>query len=197
MRRSPCRAQAGGNCLKRANCQLGGCDHGSSQYVTYLNQSRLPPPPAPPAGTVGLAFDFHAGDYGCVLQTGPEAPGPALATFLKEMATMTQVRLPDCYTAATSLLHAMTQVRLPDCYTAVTKRSPRCYIAVTCDRQAPLSSLDSVWKVMHQTLAPIAPSPPTHVAPAGTVAIPAAANYTFSTRGIEIEGDDTHGVTAT
>ena len=138
-----------GACWMRSDCVLPKCDRATSAYSTYLNQSRLPPPPPLPGGTVGLAFDFAADDYGCVLQTGPEAPDAALTAFLAEMAAMTT---------------------------------------------ATLSSLDGTWKVMHQTLVPIPPSPPARKPPPGTVRIPAAAAYDFVTRGIEIEGDDAHGV---
>jgi iron(II)-dependent oxidoreductase len=47
---------------------------------------------------------------------------------------------------------------------------------------------------MHQSLVPIPPSPPTTSQPAGTVHLPANAAFTFVTKGLEIEGDDAHGV---
>ena len=43
-------------------------------------------------------------------------------------------------------------------------------------------------------MVPIEPTAPAAEAPAGMVAVPRGANYTFTTRGIEIEGDDAHGV---
>ena len=64
----------------------------------------------------------------------------------------------------------------------------------------PLAKYDSTWRVLPQKMAAAsAAPPPTRPAPvaeppAGMVAIPAAAAYTFRTRGVEIEGDDAHGV---
>jgi formylglycine-generating enzyme required for sulfatase activity len=59
---------------------------------------------------------------------------------------------------------------------------------------APLQSLDATWRYLNQTLVPILPSPRAAAAPPGMVSVPAAPCYPFSVKGIEIEGDDAHGV---
>mmetsp|Transcript_49726 Transcript_49726/g.146658 ORF Transcript_49726/g.146658 Transcript_49726/m.146658 type:complete len:432 (+) Transcript_49726:1159-2454(+) len=60
--------------------------------------------------------------------------------------------------------------------------------------QQPLSSLSAEWSFLKQSPVPIAPSPRAKAAPAGMVSVPAAANFSFIAKGIEIEGDDAHGV---
>jgi len=144
-----CIVTMGSQCWMRSQCVMADCDHGTS-YTTYFKPQPTPVPPKPlPPGTVGLPFDLHAGDYGCVLQTGPEAPDAKLAPFLATMATMTTT---------------------------------------------PLSALDAEWKVMHQSLVPIAPTASYKSPPPGSVRIPATTSFKFVTSGLEIEGDDSHGV---
>ena len=88
-----CIVTMGSQCWMRSQCVMADCDHGTS-YTTYFKPQPTPVPPKPlPPGTVGLPFDLHAGDYGCVLQTGPEAPDAKLAPFLATMATMTTTPL--------------------------------------------------------------------------------------------------------
>mmetsp|Transcript_36020 Transcript_36020/g.113120 ORF Transcript_36020/g.113120 Transcript_36020/m.113120 type:complete len:491 (-) Transcript_36020:434-1906(-) len=62
--------------------------------------------------------------------------------------------------------------------------------------KAPLDSYSAEWRVMQQRLRPVLPSPPAASPPPGAVALPAARSFLFSTRGLEIEGDDAHGVDA-
>jgi len=57
----------------------------------------------------------------------------------------------------------------------------------------PLYSLDGVWKYLPQTMVDIPPTKVPDATPAGMVHIPKA-NFTFVVKGVEIEGDDNHGV---
>lgn len=57
----------------------------------------------------------------------------------------------------------------------------------------PLASLDGTWKYLPQTMVPITATKPAHSAPAGMVHVPKA-NFSFKVSGVEIEGDDGHGV---
>ena len=58
----------------------------------------------------------------------------------------------------------------------------------------PLQQISATWRYLPQSLVPIAATSTASAPPAGMVAIPAAANFSFVVRGIEIEGDDAHGV---
>ena len=58
----------------------------------------------------------------------------------------------------------------------------------------PLQHLSAEWRYLPQALVPITATRTASAPPAGMVAIPAAANFSFVVRGIEIEGDDKHGV---
>ena len=58
----------------------------------------------------------------------------------------------------------------------------------------PLQQLSATWRYLPQALVPITATRTTSALPAGMVAIPAAANFSFVVRGIEVEGDDAHGV---
>ena len=57
----------------------------------------------------------------------------------------------------------------------------------------PLASYNGTWTYEPQTMVPIAPTARSSTPPQGMVAIPPA-NFSFVTVGIEIEGDDQHGV---
>ncbi|HEY1493922.1 MAG TPA: SUMF1/EgtB/PvdO family nonheme iron enzyme [Candidatus Solibacter sp.] len=58
----------------------------------------------------------------------------------------------------------------------------------------PLSSFPKVWQVLPQQIVAIERTAPAAQAPAGMIAIPAAAQYHFNVHGIEIEGGDDIGV---
>jgi gamma-glutamyl hercynylcysteine S-oxide synthase len=57
----------------------------------------------------------------------------------------------------------------------------------------PLSSFSSQWKMLPQKIVKIAPTTPLPTTPEDMVAIPAT-KYRFKVSGVEIEGDDAHGV---
>jgi len=57
----------------------------------------------------------------------------------------------------------------------------------------PLANFSSEWKYELQAMVPIPPTSPAKTAPNGMVLVPHG-NFTFATSGIEIEGDDAHGV---
>jgi formylglycine-generating enzyme required for sulfatase activity len=60
----------------------------------------------------------------------------------------------------------------------------------------PLASYDRTWKYLLQQLVDIPHTTLATKAPAGTVHVPREENYTFVVGGVEIEGDDAHGVDA-
>ena len=60
--------------------------------------------------------------------------------------------------------------------------------------KTPLQSISANWTYLNQTLVPIAKTVPATAAPPGMVAVPATSSYGFAAKGIEIEGDDDHGV---
>jgi formylglycine-generating enzyme required for sulfatase activity len=57
----------------------------------------------------------------------------------------------------------------------------------------PLGGFSSQWKMLHQKIVEIAPTKPLAAAPPDMVLIPAG-KYRFRVSGVEIEGDDAHGV---
>jgi len=57
-----------------------------------------------------------------------------------------------------------------------------------------LASYDHTWKYLPQQLVEIHPTALASKAPPGTVFVPREENFKFETRGVEIEGDDSHGV---
>eukprot|EP00463_Aulacantha_scolymantha_P006298 TRINITY_DN7914_c0_g1_i1.p1 TRINITY_DN7914_c0_g1~~TRINITY_DN7914_c0_g1_i1.p1 ORF type:complete len:138 (-),score=10.12 TRINITY_DN7914_c0_g1_i1:133-546(-) len=57
----------------------------------------------------------------------------------------------------------------------------------------PLSHYDGTWKYLPQTMVPIPRTPSHHTTPPGMVKIPKA-SYHYISKGVEIEGDDGHGV---
>merc|ERR1712048_229921 len=60
----------------------------------------------------------------------------------------------------------------------------------------PLASYDRTWKYLLQQLIDIPQTTLATKAPAGTVFVPREEKYDFSVGGVEIEGDDAHGVDA-
>jgi len=59
--------------------------------------------------------------------------------------------------------------------------------------KAPLYSLDGTWRYLQQSMVAIAPTEAAAAPPAGMVAVPKG-NFSFMVSGVEIEGDDSHGV---
>lgn len=57
----------------------------------------------------------------------------------------------------------------------------------------PLSSYDNIWKVLPQTIVPIAPTKTATADPSDMTLVPAA-DYVFRVEGIEVEGGDDNGV---
>merc|ERR1719198_424238 len=60
----------------------------------------------------------------------------------------------------------------------------------------PLSSYDRTWKYLLQKLVDIPLTKLATKAPVGTVLVPREEKYNFVVSGVEIEGDDAHGVDA-
>ncbi len=59
---------------------------------------------------------------------------------------------------------------------------------------APLFTFDPTWRYLPQTRVPIAATKPPTTAPVGTVLVPQNTSWLFEVKGVEIEGDDNHGV---
>jgi formylglycine-generating enzyme required for sulfatase activity len=57
-----------------------------------------------------------------------------------------------------------------------------------------LSEYDHVWKYLPQTIVEVPPTALASEAPAGTVLVPREERFKFEVSGVEIEGDDAHGV---
>ncbi len=60
--------------------------------------------------------------------------------------------------------------------------------------RVPLYSIDATWKYLEQTRVPIEKTKVQSSAPAGTVFVPLNQSWSFVVSGVEIEGDDNHGV---
>jgi formylglycine-generating enzyme required for sulfatase activity len=58
----------------------------------------------------------------------------------------------------------------------------------------PLYEYDETWRYLNQTRVEIAKTTPRSAAPAGTVLVPKNDAWSFVVKGVEIEGDDNHGV---
>jgi iron(II)-dependent oxidoreductase len=58
----------------------------------------------------------------------------------------------------------------------------------------PLYTFDPTWRYLPQTMVPIAKTKVPAAAPAGTVHVPLNESWLFEVKGVEIEGDDEHGV---
>ena len=60
--------------------------------------------------------------------------------------------------------------------------------------RTPLKAYSKAWTFLPQVMVPMGQTPLAKTAPKGMVHIPACTNYSLVTTGIEIEGDDAHGV---
>ena len=60
--------------------------------------------------------------------------------------------------------------------------------------ERPLYTFNGVWSYLNQTMVNIPPTKKAATAPQGTVYVPQNKSWTFAVNGVEIEGDDAHGV---
>jgi len=75
-------------CWKRQDCVATGFAS-DANFVVYMNEARMPTPPAPPSAGPNVSFPLEAHGFGCVIET--EAPADhELISFLNTMGELTQ-----------------------------------------------------------------------------------------------------------